>query len=275
MGASQRKLVNVNSQHPGIGWQENLASSAHWEAKLKSRDFLEVAVAYGLILLAVWTPTPLQVWLGWIILAWVFSATAASAHDARTLGFRPSRPRRSLWVVGIAILAAGFAVWISAQIHTLHPLPIGMPEVARTWRYFLWAFVQQFLMQDFFLLRLLRLLPSKTAAVIATTVLFASAHIPNLLLVVVTLLWGAAACALFLRYRDLYSLGIAHCILGICLAITVPNSVHHQMRVGLGYLRYHQQRGPLHRSQSNHIVSTDAWVIADATRRWPSLQALP
>lgn len=267
--------MNANSQHRGIDRPEDLDSSVLWEAKLKSRDFLEVAVAYGLVLLAVWTPTPLQVWLGWIILAWVVSATAASAHDARTLGFRPSRPRRSLWVVGIAILAAGFAVWISAQIHTLHPLPIGMREVARTWRYFLWAFVQQFLMQDFFLLRLLRLLPSKTAAVTATTVLFASAHLPNPLLVIVTLLWGAAACALFLRDRDLYSLAIAHGILGICLAVTVPNSVHHGMRVGLGYLRYYGQRGPLHCSQSSQIVSTDAWVIADATRRCPSLQALP
>ncbi len=267
--------MNANSQPPSIGWQEDLDSSVLWEAKLKSRDFLEVAVTYGLVLLALWTPTPLQTWLGWIILAWVFSATAASGHDARTLGFRPSRPWRSLWVVGIAILAAGLAIWISAQIHTLHPLPIGVPAVVRTWKYFLWAFLQQFLMQDFFLLRLLRLLPSKTAAVIAATVLFASAHLPNPLLVMVTLLWGAAACALFLCYRDLYSLGIAHAILGICLAVAVPNPVHHGMRVGLGYLRYHEHLAPLHRSQSNHIVSTDAWVIAHATKRWPSLQALP
>jgi len=48
-------------------------------------------------------------------------------------------------------------------------------------------------------------------------VLFASAHIPNPLLLEVTLRWGAAACALFLRYRDPYSLAIAHGILDICL----------------------------------------------------------
>lgn len=267
--------MNVNSQHPRIGWQENLDPAAVWDAKLKSRDFLEVAVTYGLVLLALWTPKPLQAWLSWIILAWVVLATAASRQDARTLGFRPASLRRSLWVIGLAILAAALAVWIAAQIHTLHPLPNGMPTVSRTWGYLLWAFLQQFLLQDFFLLRLLRLLPSKTAAVIAAAVLFASAHIPNPLLVTVTLLWGAVACALFLRYRDLYSLGIAHGILGICVAVTVPNAVHHQMRVGLGYLRYHEQREPVHRSQSNHIVSTDAWVMADATRRCLSLQALP
>ena len=36
------------------------------------------------------------------------------------------------------------------------------------------------------------------------------------------------------------ALGIAHGILGLSLALTVPNSLHHHMRVGLGYLRYHQ-----------------------------------
>jgi Type II CAAX prenyl endopeptidase Rce1-like len=265
--------VNVDSHHPRIGWQENLDSSALWAAKLRSRDFLEVALTYGLVLLALWTPKPLQAWLCWIILVWVVSAATAFRQDARTLGFRPSGLRQSLWVIGVAMLTAALAVWIAAQMHTLHPLRSGAGS--RFWEYMLWAFLQQFLLQDFFLLRLLRLLPNKSTAVIAATVLFASAHIPNLLLVVVTLLWGATACALFLRYRDLYSLGIAHGILGICLAVTVPNAVHHEMRVGLGYFRYHEQRGPVHRSQSNHIVSTDAWVIADATRRCLSLQALP
>jgi hypothetical protein len=89
MGASQRKLVNVNSQHPGIGWQENLVSSAHWEAKLKSRDFLEVAVAYGLILGSSQRPQPRQ------------TMRAHSAFDPQDRGDRsglsvsPSWPRAS------------------------------------------------------------------------------------------------------------------------------------------------------------------------------------
>jgi Type II CAAX prenyl endopeptidase Rce1-like len=255
-----------------LDWQESRHSRVHWAVKLKSRDFHELAVTYGLVLLALWTPNPLQTWLCWVILAWVVSATVASGQDAHVLGLRPSGLPRSLWVIGIAMLTAILAVWIAAQVHTFHPVLSGG---SRFWGYLLWAFLQQFLLQDFFLLRLLRLLPTKTGAVIAAAVLFSSAHIPNPLLIVVTLLWGAATCALFLRYRDLYSLGIAHGILGICLAVTVPNPVHHGMRVGLGYLRYHEQREALHHSQSNHIVSTDAWVIADAKRRCPSLQALP
>jgi len=97
------------------------------------------------------------------------------------LGFRRSGLRRSLWVIGIAILTAALALWIAAQMHTLHPLLSSARS--RFWGYLLWAFLQQFLLQDFFLSRLLRLLPTKTAAIIAAAALFAPAHIPNPLLI--------------------------------------------------------------------------------------------
>ena len=102
----------------------------------------------------------------------------------------------------------------------------------------IWAFMQQFVLLDFFLLRLLRVLPSRGAAIFAAAALFSIAHLPNPLLTIATLAWGLAACAIFLKYRNLYVLGIAHGILGLCIAVSVPNTIHHHMRVGLGYLRY-------------------------------------
>ena len=132
--------------------------------------------------------------------------------------------------------------------------------------------MQQFLLQSYFLLRLLRLLPGKIAPVIAATGIFALAHLPNPILTPITFVWGVIACVLFLRYRNIYALGLAHGIMGLCVAVTVPSTLHHNMRVGLGYLRYHphpQGRrlagySPHHLSQIDHSVSTDAWVIADA-----------
>ena len=136
------------------------------------------------------------------------------------------------------------------------------------WGYAIWSFLQQFLLQDFVLLRLLRLLPSKRAAVLAATGLFALGHLPSPILTLVTLVWGSAACWLFLRYRNVFTLGLAHAVLGVCVAITVPGRVDHNMRVGLGYLRYHP-RTLVHgyRSQSDHSVSTDEWVMADDPMR--------
>ena len=92
--------------------------------------------------------------------------------------------------------------------------------------------------QNYFLLRLLRILPTQFAAVIAAAVLFSTAHLPNLVLAVATLGWGIVSCTLFLSHRNLYALGLVHSILGLCVAISVPDAVTHHMMVGLGYLHY-------------------------------------
>ena len=50
---------------------------------------------------------------------------------------------------------------------------------------------------------------------------------------------SAVSCALFRRYRNLYALGLAQCLLGLCFAVCVPDTLSHHLSVGLGYLRYH------------------------------------
>jgi hypothetical protein len=125
-------------------------------------------------------------------------------------------------------------------LQTLHVPSTLLAFINTYWAYALWAAVQQFLLQCFFLSRLLRLLPGPKAAAFAAASIFAIAHLPSPILTSVTFLWGLAACLVFLRYRNLYPLAIAHAILGISIAITVPGPVDHNMRVGLGYLTYRQ-----------------------------------
>ncbi len=232
----------------------------------KKRDFLELAVGYGLILLVIWTSNPLQSLFYWTSILWIFLVTAVSFDGWKAMGLQLAGFRRSFWIVGIAFLLAAAAIIIAGALHVLHS-PHGLFSfIRRFWGYIIWAFLQQFLLQDFFLLRLLRLLPGKNAAVIAAASLFAIAHLPNPILTPITLIWGLTACMLFLKYRNVYSLGLAHAIFGICIAICIPGQVDHNMRVGLGYLTY----GPRHHRHLNHrdqIVSTDAWVIAEAPIR--------
>jgi membrane protease YdiL (CAAX protease family) len=120
--------------------------------------------------------------------------------------------------------------------------------------YIVFSIVQQALLQSYFLLRFLRLTrrpASSQTAALAAAAIFSAAHLPNPILTCCTFLWGLAACLFFLRYRNLYSLSIAHAILGITLAICVPGPVIRNMRVGLGYLTYHAPRadhGLVHRS---------------------------
>ncbi len=220
----------------------------------KRRALIELAIGYVLILLVIWTPRPWQRFLWLVAVAGVaaiiclsIKAFTGSTREAfRAMGLRKENFLRSLWVVGAALALAAIAVVIAAKMNTLE-LPVspttgeGGPLIfiKTYWGYALWTFVQQFLLQGFFLLRLLRLTPGPRSAAVAAAGLFALAHLPNPVLAPLTLIWGFASCLIFLRYRNLYPLAIAHAIFGITIALTVPGPIVRNMRVGLGYLRYH------------------------------------
>ena len=245
-----------------------------WISGSKTRDAVELVIGYALVLLAEWIPSPAaQRFLFWFTLGWVIVTTILARPNARTLGLRPSNAR-SVWIVPAIVLLGAVAIWMASQLHTLHDFSIGT-LMGRVRGYLAWSVLQQFMLQDYFLLRLLRLISGKAAAVSTAAILFASVHIPNPVLMLGTLLWGLAACVLFLRFRDLYSLGVAHCLLGISITVTVPAHIHHGMRVGLGYSLYRPRVERTHFSQMDQMVSTEAWVIADAVSRCSVRQARP
>ena len=225
--------------------------------KRKLWVFIELAVCYGLILFALWTPRPLQRWFYWSAILWVVVTTCISFAGWRAMGFRIAGFWRSLWLVGAALSLAAAAVILAARLHTLHAPGSFAQWIGTFLGYAIWSFVQQFLMQGYFLLRILQLVPNPKWAAATTALIFALAHLPNPILTPLTLFWGLAACLVFLRHRNLYPLAIAHAIFGICIAITIPGPVVRNMRVGLGYLTYHQH-GHHHFSQSPHTASTIA-----------------
>jgi len=210
----------------------------------KRRDILELAIPYVLILLVCWTPRPLQRALWLVAAAFIVGITCVSFDGLQAMGLRRANFFRSLWVVGAALVVAAVAVIVAVRLHTLHVPRNPILFIETYWAYALWAAVQQFLLQCFFLSRLLRLLPNAKSAAFAAALIFSVAHLPSPILTSVTLVWGFAACLLFLRYRNLYPLAMAHAIVGISIAITVPGPVDHNMRVGLGYLTYKQRTPP-------------------------------
>jgi len=213
-------------------------------ARSRTRDLVELAIAYALILLVIWTPRPWQKILWWVAAAALVAIASTSFEGLQAMGLRRENFFRSLWVVGVALLVAAVAVVLAVWLRTLH-IPASPLLFIETYvGYIIWTFVQQLLLQCFFLSRLLRLIPNPKLAAGVAALIFAAAHLPNPILAPVTLLWGLAACLLFLRYRNLYTLAIAHAILGVTLAITVPGPVVHNMRVGLGYLTYSHAHKP-------------------------------
>ena len=239
----------------------------------RQRDLVELVLGYGLILAVIWTGRPLQRVLYVVAVVYLGAAIWRGFESWRAMGFREGNLLKSLWIVGVAAgLAAGFAAlgirygW-AQRGHDVRWFVAGYAGYA------VWALVQQVLLQDFFLGRVLRLMRGRrAAAVCAASGVFAVAHLPNPILTPLTLVWGAAACAVFLRYRNIWPLALAHALLGITLATTMPRPVIRNMRVGLGYLEY-PKRHPMgtgqanQRSQRDHTVSTQVWVNAEAATR--------
>lgn len=247
----------------------------HTDSRL--RDLLELISAYGLILAVIWTPMPAQRVLYWLAIIVVIGLTVLRREKLQALGLAPAHAWQSLWIIAAAAVLAVFAVLTARWLGTLHALPrIGhLSARTRIIGYVTWSVVQEFLIQVFVLARLMRLLKRRSLAITVTALLFAIAHLPNPILIWLTLIWGFVACPLFLRYRNLYTLGLAHGILGLCVAVTVPDAMHHHMRVGLGYLHYHPPHRWIQRSSAPHRVSTQAWVMDEAATLRSARQARP
>jgi len=204
----------------------------------RTRDLVELIFGYGMIVGIIWTPERLQRVLSPVALLLTLLVVLAHRHNRDELGLGARDFVRSLWILPAAAGLAALSIFAAAKIGTLHPLY--KADFAHISGYVLWTIYQQFLLQDYFMDRLLRLVSSEAAAVTLAGTLFAAAHLPNLVLAAATLLWGIVSCALFRRYPNLWALGLAQGLLGLCFAVCVPDALHHHLRVGLGFLRYQQ-----------------------------------
>jgi hypothetical protein len=236
--------------------KHTLVTLADDSSPRRRRDLLELLVGYGLILLVIWTPNPWQRLLYWLAAGFILVVSWRSFNGWSAMGVRWSNLLQSLWIVGLGLLGAAVAIAIAYRIGTLRPWHGPLELVQRFWGYAICACLQQFLLQTFFLQRFLRLVSSKELAVLLAAGIFSLAHLPNPILTVATLVFGVAACALFLHYRNLWPLAITHAILGVCIALCFPGPVTHNMRVGLGYLEYRPNQGHHHR------IHPASWTLA-------------
>jgi membrane protease YdiL (CAAX protease family) len=202
-----------------------------------TRDLLELIFGYGLILFVLWMPEFPQRILSPVALFVTLGIVLARRPSLDDLGIGRHGLAPSFWILPASMVVAMVSLLVAKQIGTLHPLYQG--ELKHIAGYIVWTLYQQFLLNDYFMPRLTRLLASEGAAVGLSALLFAAAHLPNLTLAAATLVWGAISCAQFRRHRNLYALGLAQGLLGLCFAVCVPDALHHHLRVGLGYLRYH------------------------------------
>jgi CAAX prenyl protease-like protein len=213
-------------------------SLAHAVPSRRTLLAVEVLIGYALIQITLWTPRPQQfVWFA-VAAAWVMAGILLRWDPPRKLGLGLGSRRGWLLTLAIGASAAGAIVLGGLAAHTVHPL-FGVIEPAlHALGYAVWALQQEFILQAFFFLAIEEIIGDSRLAVWVTAALFASAHFPSPILMPATFLGGLFFCEMFRRFRTIYPLAIAHALLGLAIAITIPDGMLHHMRVGLGYLTY-------------------------------------
>lgn len=206
------------------------------QSQASVRTIAELTIGFAAILVVLWLPTREQLIFGPVALLAPLILVLLQRPTLSALGLHWRGIVSSLWILPAAAVTAAAGILLASAAGTFHDLY--KPDLAHVGGYVLWTIYQQFLLQDYFMPRLTRVLKAD-AAIAFAAVLFALAHLPNVVLTVATLVWGAISCALFRRYRSLVVLGIAQGLLGLCFSVCVPDVFLHHMRVGLGYWHYH------------------------------------
>src|SRR5580700_5071429 len=195
----------------------------------------QVGLVFALIMVAVWTPpgrvNAVSNLLAGLCILWF---TVRSRYSVRQLGLARPGSGAVVTVMCGAFLVVAIVV-IGSASHNLGPAQRVPWE--RVWKYALWALEQQFILQSFFYVRMESLLGSRRA-VWGSSFLFSAAHLPSPVLTFMSFIGGLLFCELFRRYRNIFPLGLVHAALGLTIAASLPDSLLHHMRVGIGYLLY-------------------------------------
>jgi hypothetical protein len=132
----------------------------------------------------------------------------------------------AVFLVAIGLMTGAFSEW------TWTP-----DKLAGLGRYFAWCLLQQFGLQSFFTNRLDEIFERSNPAAWISGLIFACFHMPNPVLIPVTFLGGYVLSQIFIKHRNVIPLALAQAIVGSLLALILPVSWHHGLRVGPGYYR--------------------------------------
>lgn len=201
-------------------------------------------------ILLVFAMVELAIWLGNIskILSWLLGTLALlgvirhwyeNSGDLKAV-FVPAKTGKIVYgQMYMAFFTFGTAILVVAEFG--NPLAFALPSLARRFAvsvlYYLGnALWQQILLNGYFYPRLEQVFPdNKEKAILAVGLLFGLVHLPNPVLVPVTMIGGMLCAYFFQKTRNIYVLIIAHSILAVAVMYLWPESWHHHLRIGPGY----------------------------------------
>jgi hypothetical protein len=194
----------------------------------------EAAVGFALIMLYIWrlrfsAPRAWIVILGFFVLSHILRG-----EKAASLGFRRGNFRECMEALSPALLLLALSLMAGGVLlETIRPITLEYGCMCLL-AYCPWGIFQQYLLNGYIANRLLAVFSGRYVPLMAAT-LFAGAHLPNWFLTIVTFATGYASTKIFIRYRNIYFLGLAHALIGTVLFVVIPDSISHHLTVGPGF----------------------------------------
>jgi hypothetical protein len=196
----------------------------------------EVVAVFSAIVLFIWRVQfvfPDFAWLilGFLILTFVLHGDSLARLGFGTHGFVPAIKALALPTA----IIAGAVVVIGVGIGTIMVGTPRLENLGGLGRYFAWCLFQEFGLQSFFTNRVFEVIKNPKKAAWISGTIFAAFHIPNPVLMPLTLLGGIIFSRVFLNNRNLVPLALSQAIIGSLTSVAIPVAWHHSMRVGPGY----------------------------------------
>lgn len=194
----------------------------------------EVSTVFVLIMLYIWRLRYTAPAAAAGILAFIILTQVLRGDRAAGMGFRWSNfgECAQAWAPAVLLLALSLLV-LGTLLQTMRPVTFEQVLFVLA-IYCPWGLFQQYLLNSYFANRLSAAVSARRVPLIAAAV-FSATHLPNWFLMLVTFALGYCSTKVYLRYRNVYFLGLAHGIIGSLLWVVIPDSISHHLRVGPGF----------------------------------------
>jgi hypothetical protein len=193
---------------------------------------LEVLIIFSLILIYIWHLRFRYPYSWMPILLLVFASHLYHRETLEALGLGWKNLHRDFAAISAVLTLAALGLLASGlMFHTIREVS-WLGAVSSFALYCCWGMFQQYLLNGYFVNRCFGFLRRPATVPLVAGVLFSLVHLPNWFLMLVALPAGYLCARFYLKYRNLYPLGLAHGVLGFLIYLTVPDTISHHLYVG-------------------------------------------
>lgn len=200
---------------------------------------IEVALLFAAILAYIWRWQHVHPRLWIALFALILLSHVLHRDTLRGLGLRGAEMRAGAqWLFPLAVLLYLPLLMYGFFTHRLAILRPNWQSLLMLLGYGCWCAFQQYLTQSYFHNRLMLIVHNRHVRCALVGIMFSATHIPNLILMIATLVAGFVFAVGFSKYRNIWPLALTQAVGGLLLAAVTPDALIHHMRVGPGYFFY-------------------------------------